>query len=730
MTRTTLADSETGWVFAEAVTMRHFFPDEEKERDQYWCISLYEPEGMADHLEVTEFAELILRSPRIEDKLFTPTELIDSAPTSSNKPPELPARLPHLRLDDPTRAKPPPPRAGALHQPRDRGHALHYFANHELLAIELMALCLLKFPDAPTPFRTGVIRTLKEEQVHLNKYIQRMIELGVELGDIPVSGHFWKVLSKMKHPLDYVTGMSMVFEQANLDYASAWAQHFRECDDHETAELMDEVLEDEIGHVKHGVVWFNRWRPQGEAFDQFEAHLPEGLTPIRARGGRSPLVIEPRKRAGLSESFIEKLRVYRGSRGRRPRLWVFWPDIEEHIAGTNQPSRIVEQLTADLAANFGFLGANDDLVWVPNASLPSPAFTHRLAEAGLSTPKRVHTLNNLQSHMVDEVVPWGWSTEVRRRLKSLKGDVRIAFPEATDKKLMSKAAVHPLRAHFIQKGWLSPDRQGTLIHDTGALTDLLSQHPEETFLVKALYSSSGRHRRKVAGSLNPSDMRWVAKQCAQHGGVWVEAWLDRVLDFSVLVSASRKTPTLLRFLTDDKGAYRGHLLTPPDFGISYEVGAPIWRFPGGLAQLTQEVAKATQHAYGLETFGVDMLIERRSSGEHELQPFVEVNARYTMGHIAANLRNSIRAGRVALWWHIRAGDLKAAQIKTFAELAARWPKEKTEAIGPKRRRLVEGIMPTVDPDQATTVMPVLAVAPSIKALIQLFRPLDLSLRNL
>lgn len=42
----------------------------------------------------------------------------------------------------------------------------HFLTNHELLAAELMALVLLKFPDAPKDYRAGVYEAMREEQMH------------------------------------------------------------------------------------------------------------------------------------------------------------------------------------------------------------------------------------------------------------------------------------------------------------------------------------------------------------------------------------------------------------------------------------------------------------------------------------------------------------------------------------------------------------------------------------
>ncbi|MEM7196545.1 MAG: DUF455 family protein, partial [Pseudomonadota bacterium] len=85
---------------------------------------------------------------------------------------------------------------------KDRGRLLHFFANHELLAAELMALVLLKFPEAPADFRMGVARTLQEEQMHTRLYMKRLRECGVPFGSEPVNGFFWNSVSTMQTPAD------------------------------------------------------------------------------------------------------------------------------------------------------------------------------------------------------------------------------------------------------------------------------------------------------------------------------------------------------------------------------------------------------------------------------------------------------------------------------------------------------------------------------------------------
>ena len=139
-------------------------------------------------MTVREFAERVLFGATLEEKLAPPgAGTVDEGRGPAIGTPEAPGRPEGLALRSDRGRAEFPGRAG-IEDEAKRGRLLHFFANHELLATELMALVLLKFPDAPGEFRAGILRTLQEEQMHTKLYLKRMAECGVRFGDLPVNG--------------------------------------------------------------------------------------------------------------------------------------------------------------------------------------------------------------------------------------------------------------------------------------------------------------------------------------------------------------------------------------------------------------------------------------------------------------------------------------------------------------------------------------------------------------
>ena len=190
-------------------------------------------------MEVREFAESVLFATSLEEKLRTPDGITDERPGVASAAPVAPGRPANLIFKPHAAGKSEFPGLHRLEEKSERGKLLHFFGNHELLATELMALVLLKFPDAPAAFRRGVLQTLKDEQEHTRLYIERMKSCGIEFGELPVSGYFWRCVSPMEHPMDYVASLCLTFEQANLDFARHFAKGFGQIGDAETSQLLE-----------------------------------------------------------------------------------------------------------------------------------------------------------------------------------------------------------------------------------------------------------------------------------------------------------------------------------------------------------------------------------------------------------------------------------------------------------------------------------------------------------
>ena len=138
-------------------------------------------------MELRDFAEQVLFATTLDEKLRCPDAITDERPGAPLVTPAAPGRPAELRFKPQVSGKAEFPGMHQLESERERGRLLHFFANHELLATELMALVLLRFPEAPAAFRKGVLQTLKDEQEHTRLYLQRMKACGIGFGELPVS---------------------------------------------------------------------------------------------------------------------------------------------------------------------------------------------------------------------------------------------------------------------------------------------------------------------------------------------------------------------------------------------------------------------------------------------------------------------------------------------------------------------------------------------------------------
>ncbi len=252
------------------------------------------------------YAQTILLGESLEDKLLSLPIVWDEWKSFSL--PARPGRQGNLAFSDKQFKF---PKSGRLHETDKKAMALHSFANHELLAIEMMAAAILVFPhqsEEEIRFKRGIVTALKDEQKHLSLYIGRLNELGYAFGDFPLNDFFWKQMQKFKTPSQYTAVMSLTFEAANLDFAQYYAQTFRLLGDEKTALILEEVLTDEIGHVAFGSFWLKRWRQDKTLWQYYLDSLPHPLTPARSKGIHfSP---DLHGKAMNDDDFIQNLKNY------------------------------------------------------------------------------------------------------------------------------------------------------------------------------------------------------------------------------------------------------------------------------------------------------------------------------------------------------------------------------------------------------------------------------------
>lgn len=684
-------------------------------------------------MEIRQFAEQVLFGTRWEDKLVALDCYEDHAPGAGIATPEAPGRPPGLGLDEwHQREKLRFRDVRHFHSEKERGLVLHFFANHELLALELMALALLKFPQAPPKFRRGLVQTLKDEQEHVRLYQQRMQEIGVRFGEIPVGDFFWKAIGPMETPMDFVTGLSLTLEQANLDYARHYAQVYRQLDDPQTAAILERIYRDEIGHVKHGLTWFRRWR-QAE-LSEWEAYrraLRFPLGPARAKGlgfNRAG-----RLKAGLCADYVDELELFAQSRGRCPTVYWFNPNCESEVAlgrpGGTPPQRLTE-LEADLDALPMLLCARDDVVLVREK--PTAAFLRRMQALGFAIPEFVECSAAgraaLAKRKVHALRPWGWSPDSAQLLAPLTASLPPVEWSAAVQTLYAKSWSAARLAEFLaaeQADYLcGPDVVGaacSTVEQAVAQMERLVELGFDAAVVKAIYGSAGRgHIHCREGQLRPAQRSRLENVLRQQGQVVVEPWLDKVADLSLHFDVGDEGAAVAgwtRFVTDARGQYRGTFVGSLTAGLDEEVkrflygdGRDARRLPRLGEQLADWLAGPLAGYRG--PVGVDALIYR-AGDRLRLKPIVEVNPRTTMGRVALKLRQAVNSSRTALWLVLTRREVLTAGFAGLAECAAALESAHPARLMPDGKQLSGGVLFTTDPAKARSFATVLLVGESL-----------------
>ena len=697
-------------------------------------------------IQLQDLAKQVLFGETLEEKLSFPrSEIIDTLPGSPIKTPRKLSRPHHLRLhEDGVKAN--HPSNAKLVDERERGRLLHFFGNHELLATELMALVLLKFPEAPSSFRLGVLETLKEEQIHTQLYIHRMRQCGVEFGELPLSDYFWKSVSSMEDPLDYVTRLSLTFEQANLDYSFEYKKIFESVGDDATASLLDRIYRDEIQHVGFGLKWFRRWKDSGRTdWEVFRKRLVFPLSPSRAKGSRYN--IDGRIQAGLDDAFISDLQIFHQSRGRTPSVLWFNPDAECYAAEDPAKELSMErtQLQDDLEILPLFYSRQDDILLMSKP--PEKEHLRNIQNSGFTLPEILIHGDQKSAptipRKIGQLRPWSWTPDslafFRKTFESLTRHIKLdtlwnaSIRDLFSKKWSAQWGKQMARETEENKWIAPPEVYGepvTDLENLNTVRDTLKGLGYENVVFKAPFGTAANGNRCILSNeiLGASTLAWLGKQWKDQGYVIVEPWLDRVFDFSVQLEAEAdkaRTIAFTRLLNNHRGQFKGVVTANFCQGVDPEIarflmepkeGRPrVYHFYETLV-ISRLFSEMCNSGY-MGPLGIDAFIYRSPTGTLQLKTIVEINPRMTMGRIGYELGKRNAARSVGLFQILTHSQLSKTDTPNFIDysrqLTTQYPTVLTKETNP---RLVSSSSPLNDPYTAKKFLAVYHVREKLSEL--------------
>ncbi|MGB2818876.1 MAG: ferritin-like domain-containing protein [Burkholderiaceae bacterium] len=167
-------------------------------------------------------------------------------------PSDIPGRPPTPRLVRPSElaARPAATQAG-------RAALLHSIAHIEFNAINLALDAIWRFPGMPAAYYLDWLGVADEEASHFTLVCGRLLAYACSYGDFPAHNGLWEMAEKTAD--DVLARMALVprtLEARGLDASPSVRAKLAGAGDDASAQVIDVILRDEIGHVAIGNRWF------------------------------------------------------------------------------------------------------------------------------------------------------------------------------------------------------------------------------------------------------------------------------------------------------------------------------------------------------------------------------------------------------------------------------------------------------------------------------------------
>lgn len=175
----------------------------------------------------------------------------------SAKPPDRPARPQRPELRPPRDVR----RRRITPNPAGRVALLHALAHIELNAVDLAWDIIARFASAermPAAYCDDWAGVAADEAKHFTLLTRRLAELGAAYGDLPAHDGLWEAATATADDLTArLAVVPLVLEARGLDVTPAMMARLRAAGDDASADLLQIIHDDEIGHVAVGKRWFD-----------------------------------------------------------------------------------------------------------------------------------------------------------------------------------------------------------------------------------------------------------------------------------------------------------------------------------------------------------------------------------------------------------------------------------------------------------------------------------------
>jgi|SRR5262245_4550323 len=193
-----------------------------------------------------------------------------------------------------------------------RRQRLHREYNQEVQTIEIAALCLVDFPNAPWELRMELARQCWDEARHAALCFRRLQKLGGWKGMYPIANLDWSVVGMLDSLAARLAVQNRTFEGGSLDTEKFEISMHLERGDRAEAELVEAVGADEIHHVRFANQWLKK---MVDATPRSALEVARAMTwlgqVVRATGGDElheiPTNVHDRELAGFSATEISEV---------------------------------------------------------------------------------------------------------------------------------------------------------------------------------------------------------------------------------------------------------------------------------------------------------------------------------------------------------------------------------------------------------------------------------------